>query len=135
MDKEIPKDKGLVITTEETMYVKEFDLPLYQSVGDVVGGYIEKVCPRGLKEPFCFLCNEEGLLKNLPINVMGSLWYGTLDHGQPIVGTIVVMKLGYRDGEPDIIGLEDSEIDEIKSMVTVVSSGHMREVNPDANLS
>lgn len=135
MDKEIPKDKGLVITTEETMYVKEFDLPLYQSVGDVVGGYIEKVSPRGLKEPFCFLCNEEGLLKNLPINVMGSLWYGTLDHGQPIVGTIVVMKLGYRDGEPDIIGLEDSEIDEIKSMVTVVSSGHMREVNPDANLS
>ena len=135
MDKENAKDKGLVITTEETMYVKEFDRPLYQSVGDVVGGYIEKVSPRGLKEPFCFLCNEEGLLKNLPINVMGSLWYGTLDHGQPIVGNIVVMKLGYRDGEPDIIGLEDSEIDEIKSMVTVVSSGHMREVNPDANLS
>ena len=75
------------------------------------------------------------MLKNLPINVMGSLWYGTLDHGQPIVGNIVVMKLGYRDGEPDIIGLEDSEIDEIKSMVTVVSSGHVREVNADANLS
>lgn len=135
MDKENTKDKGLVITTEETMYIKEFDLPLYQSVGDVVGGYIEKVSPQGLKEPFCFLCNEEGLLKNLPINVMGSLWYGTLDHGQPIVGNIVVMKLGYRDGEPDIIGLEDSEIDEIKSMVNVVSSGHVREVNADANLS
>ena len=49
MDKENAKDKGLVITTEETMYVKEFDRPLYQSVGDVVGGYIERSVPGALR--------------------------------------------------------------------------------------
>lgn len=129
------KVRGLVVTTDATMYVKEFRYPLHESVSEVVGGWYEKVSPRGLGQPFCFLCNEEGLLKNLPINCIGSVWYGTLDHGQPIVGDIVVMKLGYRNGERDIVGLEDSEISEIMARITAISSGQVKEVNPDENLS
>lgn len=126
--------KGLVITTDDTMYVKEFGDPLYKTVGEVVGGWIEKVSPVGLPEPFCFVCNEEGLLQNLPINVTGSAWYGTFVHGQPIVGNIVVMKLGFYEGERDIVGLEDDDIQRIKTMVTEIRSGEVKEVHPDANV-
>lgn len=124
------KVRGLVVTTDETMYVKEFSYPLCESVGEVVGGWFEKVSPGGLGHPFCFLCNEEGMLKNLPINCIGSIWYRSI-----IVGNIVVMKLGYRNGERDIVGLEDSEISEIKARITAISSGQVKEVNPDENLS
>lgn len=120
--------KGIVFTTDEKMYVKDFENPLYQTVGEVVGGYIEIVNPRGLKDPFCFICNEEGLLKGLPINLIGSVWYGTLEHGHPIVGNIVVMKEGMTDDGPDIVGLTDAEIQQIKAMATEDSAGNIRDL-------
>lgn len=109
--------KGLVITTENTMYVKEFQKPLYKSVGEIVGGYIEVVNPRYLEIPLCFVCNEEGILKNLPLNVMGSLWYGTQYHGHPILGNIVVMKEDWTEDGYDLVGLDDGEIGKIKELV------------------
>ena len=59
------------------------------------------------------IVNEEGLLKRLPINVVGSHLYETDKHGYPIVGNIVIMKEGLRNGEPDIIGLEDDDIESV----------------------
>lgn len=115
--------KGVVFTTDHTMFVKDFDQPLYKSVGDVVGGWIEVVHPRGLEDPFCFICNEEGLLRDLPLNAIGSLWYGTLQHGSPIVGNIVVMKEGDTEEGPDIVGLMPGEIEKIKAKATAESGG------------
>lgn len=115
--------KGVVFTTDERMFVKDFEQPLYKSVGEVVNGYIEVVHPRGLENPFCFICNEEGLLLDLPLNAIGSLWYGTLQHGQPIAGNIVVMKEGITEEGPDIVGLMPEEIRKIKDMATAASCG------------
>ena len=57
----------------------------------VLGGWVEKVTPR--KSPgVVFLCNEEGLLKGLPLNAHGCELYGTEDHGAPIVGDIIVFE-------------------------------------------
>ena len=117
--------KGIVFTHDEKMYVKEFDQPLYKSVGEVVGGYIEVVHPRGLREPLCFICNEEGLLEGLPMNLIGSLWYGTQHHGHPIVGNIVVMKEGWTDDGPDIVGLEEQDILLVKSIAHAKSGGRI----------
>lgn len=117
--------KGIVFTHDEKMYVKEFDRPLYKSVGEVVGGYIEVVHPRGLREPLCFICNEEGLLEGLPMNLIGSLWYGTQHHGHPIVGNIVVMKEGVTEEGPDIVGLMPDEIEKIKAMAREISGGRI----------
>lgn len=127
--------KGVVFTTNETMFVKEFEQPLHKSIGEVVGGWIEVVLPRGLEYPFCFICNEEGLLRDLPLNAIGSLWYGTLQHGHPIVGNIVVMKEGMTDDGPDIVGLTDEEIMEIKAMAAKLSGGRIEDLdakNPEA---
>lgn len=115
--------KGVVFTTDEKMFVKEFTQPLYKSIGEVVDGWIEVVHPMGLEDPFCFICNEEGLLRDLPLNAIGSFWYGTLQHGCPIVGNIVVMKEGFAEEGPDIVGLMPEEIRKIKAMAREISGG------------
>ena len=125
--------KGIVLTTDEKMFVKDFAAPLHESLGEAVGkavgGYIEVVHPRGLDRPYCFVCNEEGLLMDLPLNIMGSLWYGTLEHGHPIVGNIVVLKQDMTDDGHDIVGLEEDDIRKIKQIVDDTSGGRIRDVD------
>lgn len=86
--------KGIVITPENVISVQDFGDPLYKTVGAAVGGGIEIVHPRLLEQPFCMIVDDEGLLKEYPLNVVGSFLYETLSHGCPIVGTVVFMKEG-----------------------------------------
>ena len=109
--------KGIVVTTDLEIRIEEFSDPLYKTVGSAVGGYIEHVKPARLRHPYCMIVNEEGRLLDLPLNYVGSYFYGTDQHGEPIVGNIVIMKDGYRGGEPDIVGLNDVEADQIKDVI------------------
>lgn len=109
--------KGIVVTTDLNVRIEEFGDPLYKTVGTAVGGYIEHVKPARLHPPYCMIVNEEGRLLDLPLNPIGSFFYGTDQHGEPIAGNIVVMKDGYRDGERDIVGLNDVEAEEIKNII------------------
>jgi hypothetical protein len=109
--------KGVVVTTNHEVRVEDFSDPLYKTVGSAVGGYIEHVHPMRLARPLCMIVNEEGRLLDLPLNHIGSFFYGTDQHGEPIVGNIVVMKDGYRGGEPDIVGLNDVEAEQIKDVI------------------
>ena len=101
--------KGIVVTTDNVVEIRDFGKPLYQTVGEAVGGYIEIVHPMGLVEPLVMIVNDEGLLHGLPMNAVGSLLYGTQNHGHPIVGNIVIMKTGWTCDGPDIVGLSDEE--------------------------
>ena len=101
---------GIVITTDNRLTVRDFDAPLYKSVGAAVGGWIEIVHPFGLKNPFVMVVNEEGLIKGLPENTVGCLLYGSHLHGSPIVGNIVIMKEGWTEEGKDLLGLSDDEI-------------------------
>ena len=114
---------GLVITTDDRMYVQEFqdNIPLYKSVGTVVGGWIQIVSPKNLPCIYVLICNEEGLLQRLPQNLTGCLMYDTITHGWPIVGNIVLMKHGTVNGEPDIIGLNDDDIKFLKDLVQAMT--------------
>ena len=109
--------KGVVVTTNHEVRVENFSDPLYKTVGSAVGGYIEHVHPMRLARPLCMIVNEEGRLLDLPLNHIGSFFYGTDQHGEPIVGNIVIMKDGYRGGEPDIVGLNDVEAEQIKDVI------------------
>lgn len=109
--------KGIVVTTDLEIRIEEFSDPLYKTVGSAVGGYIEHVKPARLRHPYCMIVNEEGRLLDLPLNYVGSFFYGTDQHGEPIVGNIVIMKDGYRGGEPDIVGLNDVEAEQIKDVI------------------
>lgn len=109
--------KGVVVTTDLEIRIEEFSDPLYKTVGSAVGSYIEHVKPARLRHPYCMIVNEEGRLLDLPLNYVGSYFYGTDQHGEPIVGNIVIMKDGYRGGEPDIVGLNDVEAEQIKDVI------------------
>lgn len=109
--------KGVVVTTDLEIRIEEFSDPLYKTVGSAAGGYIEHVKPARLRHPYCMIVNEEGRLLDLPLNYVGSYFYGTDQHGEPIVGNIVIMKDGYRGGEPDIVGLNDVEAEQIKDVI------------------
>ena len=113
--------KGLVITTDNKVHVEDYGNPLYKTVGQTVAGYIEIVHPRYLPRPYMLVINEEGKLIDLPINKTGSVLYGCdIDHGEPIVGDLVIMKDGYVNGEPDIVGLDDEDIPRILSLLARV---------------
>lgn len=98
--------KGIVITTENEISIKDFGEGCLSEVKEVIGGWPEHCHPRLLPEPLCMFVDEEGLRKDLPINVVGCFLYETLAHGHPIVGTIVILK----DDGPNIVGLTDEEI-------------------------
>ena len=102
--------KGIVISTENQLTVRDFGAPLYKTIGEAVDGWIEIVRPGGLKSPYVMVVNEEGLIKELPINIAGSILYGTPAHGSPIVGNIVIMKEGWTDDGKDLLGLSDEEV-------------------------
>lgn len=72
--------------------------------------------------------NEEGLLRNLPLNVFGSILYGFHIHGNPIVGDIVFMKEDYTIDGLDFVELTDSDIQEIKVLAKNVSGGEIKEI-------
>lgn len=114
--------KGIVVTTDLEIRIEEFSDPLNKTVGSAVGGYIEHVKPARLRHPYCMIVNEEGRLLDLPLNYVGSYFYGTDQHGEPIVGNIVIMKDGYRNGEPDIVGLDDSEVERVKYTISTLMS-------------
>lgn len=119
--------KGIVITTKYEMRVQEFSEPACESIGETVGGWIEVVHPMRLKRPYCMIVNEEGMLRNLPMNAFGSFLYGTDNHGSPIVGDIVLLKNGITsDGELDLLGLTELDIKRLCTMVVTVSGGEIK---------
>jgi hypothetical protein len=118
--------RGVVVTTDGRAYVKEFGYPLHRSCESILGGWIETVRPRGLDRPYMMLVNEEGLLHDLPFNVVGSFLYQTHIHGSPIAGNIILMKEGYRDGERVIVGLEEDEAGRLLDMVLKMPFGVVR---------
>lgn len=74
----------------------------------LVGGYVEPVAPLGLTiTQTRLLVDEEGLLKDLPINALASYLYGFHWHGQPIHGPAVACRQTLtNDGEPDLAWLD-----------------------------
>lgn len=82
----------------------------FDELWNIFNSPVEHVLPRRLQEPYCMLIDEEGILKDLPVNLVGSYFYEFDKHGCPIVGDIYIAKDGYFGGEPDIVGLDENDI-------------------------
>ena len=106
--------KAIIVTADgETSVV---DVPengkrLYAIVRKVIGGYMENVYPKGLPKGYVMIVDEEGKLKDKPVNDTGSYLYRSHVHGDFIVGDVIILKLGTYKGEHDIVGIPDDEID------------------------
>ena len=101
--------KGLVFDTENRIQLKDFGEPLLDNLQKEVGGCIEVVHPKYLPEGLCMVIDDEGLLKGYAINSIASILYGTPEHGQPIVGTAVILREGFVAGELDFMSLDDGD--------------------------
>ncbi len=120
---------GLVVTTENEMSTVEYDAPHYDVIQKAVGGWYEHVHPVGLERPYCMMVNEEGLLQSLPLNLIGSILYGTPQHGQPIVGNVIFLKEGYHGGEPDVLGMTADEAQILGDKFSKMTGGIVRWAN------
>lgn len=120
---------GLVVTADCNMYQPEYDAPNYGVIKKAVGGWYERVHPVGLERPYCMMVNDDGLLRGLPLNLIGSILYGTPQHGQPIVGDIIFLKDGYHGGEPDVVGMTTDEAQRLGDKFFTMTGGRVRWVN------
>ena len=92
----------------------------YQNIGCQ---YVETVHARFLQEPYILMIDEEGRLKDKPsINFIASYLYGTHEHHEPIVGNVLVMKLGMTDEGPDILPLDEAEARQVEESMRKISN-------------
>lgn len=115
--------KGIIVTAKNEMRMVDYDPPHYDVIKEAVGGWYEHVKPRRLKRPYCMMVNEEGLLLRLPTNDYGCYLYDTLSHGAPIVGDIMILKDGYHDGEPDVVGMDEDEARTVADEIIEITGG------------
>lgn len=103
--------KTLKITTDNKISIIDLDFD-YESLKEEVGGYFETVKTQKLWDYFkakvVMIVDEEGLIKELPANLLGCYFYDTDKHGFPIVGDVI---LGLMIG-PEIIGLGDRDAEQ-----------------------
>ena len=124
--------KGIVISPDMNVSVQEFeyqpyDQP-YEKVSAAVGGLVQYVRAKGLPRPYTMAVNEEGRLRNLPYNPLGSFWYGTQNHGHPIMGTIVLLREELNDeGELDTFPLTDADVEKLMLMIDEAKASKLPE--------
>lgn len=112
--------RAIKITTDNLISIAEIPEPTWQGLGQLVGGSFETVRPWGLynlntpyKKSLIMLVNEEGKKIGLDTNPIGTLLYNdtpSFKGVEPIVGDILIVAEGFKNGEPDIVGLYDEQI-------------------------
>ncbi|RHQ56475.1 DUF3846 domain-containing protein [Dorea sp. AF24-7LB] len=86
--------KTLKITTDNKIRMIDINMSDYKAIQKELGGHFETVHTKLMyeyyKAPVIMLVDEEGLWKQLPLNVVGSYFYGTQEHGNPIAGDVLL---------------------------------------------
>ena len=91
--------KTLKITTDNKISIIDVDVDDHKALRQAIGGYVEAVhtgvMHEYFKAPVLMLVDEEGLIKNLPVNAVASHFYGYQKHGYVIAGdAIFAISLG-----------------------------------------
>lgn len=104
--------KTLKITTDNKISVVDVNFNDFKAIQQAIGGYSENVKALKLwdyfKAPVVMIVDEEGVIKDLPVNTIGCYFYNISRHGCPIVGDMI---LGLLVG-PDITGLGDRDAEQ-----------------------
>lgn len=79
---------------------------------------IDIIHAKNLPSPYCMVVDDEFLFKNEPqINLIASYLYGTLEHGQPICGDVIIMKDKATPDGIETVGLEVTDIKAIEKLL------------------
>lgn len=100
--------KTIKITAHNKISIIDVDFGDYKAMQKAVGGYVETVATEQMydffKRPVIMLVDEEGHMKELGLNVIGTVFYGMV----PIVGDIVLAQPAGMYGE-DMEGISEPE--------------------------
>ena len=102
--------KTVKVTTDNKISMVDVDFGNFKSIQKAIGGHFETVRTQLMVDYFSdasmiMLVDEEGLIKELPVNALGCALYGTPQHGDPIVGDLIFASIS---GE-DIVAPDDPE--------------------------
>ncbi len=88
--------KTIKVTTDNKVSYVDVNFDDYKDIQRAVGGRFEAVHTTRIARFFgsgiILIVDEDGLFKDLPMNPVGSLFYGTMFHGIPIVGDLILDK-------------------------------------------
>ena len=106
--------KTVKITTDNKIFVIDVNFNDFRAIQRAIGGHFETVHTQLMADYFhdpsvIMLVDEEGIIKGLPLNLVGSALYGTAKHGIPLVGDLI---FGIAAGEyivapDDVEGLKE----------------------------
>lgn len=84
---------------------KTSDETMLEDMQKAVDGFIEIVRPFGRPGgDLVLVVNDCGMINGMKVNRVASCFYPEL-----LFGPVAIVKEGLRDGEPDLIGLDDDE--------------------------
>lgn len=77
-----------------------------------------------IKQDFYFIVDELGKCYDVPkpINLKASLLYPGNPFGDPIVGTVLIGKHGYVNGEPDAVGLHADDLIYFENLINSIKN-------------
>lgn len=103
-----PKGKGMPFVVDVA------DDIVLSDIAKLLGfEWCEIVRPRRIPGRCVMIVDEEGLLKDNELNPVGSWFYETDKHGEPIVGNIMILKEVMGDEGPELAGLDDKDVDAV----------------------
>lgn len=101
--------RGLLVTVDGISEIAVDVAHFVSDIHDAIDGRFEVVRCVNLPRGILMLVDEEGMLKNLPLNVIASRLYGGA-----ICGTALIMRECItEDGERDIIGLSNYDFNRV----------------------
>ena len=86
------------------------------------------------KTGLCMIVDEDGIRKNLPLNVAGSWLYETDKHHAPILGNILIVgECRQQDGCTDLCGIPDNLLREVYPALARIAAAvrNAKKVSPN----
>ena len=107
-----------VLIVEPRQTPRRADIPhTLRDMQQTVGGYIEIIRP--FDDPVVLVCDEEGKLKGMPLNIKATMLSGIHRHGDCIVGDAVVCS---HNGNSDTVGLTQSQENALRAILAAIDA-------------
>ncbi len=104
--------KTIKISADNKISIVDVDFDDYKAIQREIGGYIETVKTQKMFDyfgrPVLMLVDEDGYMKNLEINTVGSFLYDLERHGLPVLGDIIFCQPAGEYGK-DMEGIGEPE--------------------------
>lgn len=121
--------KTIKVTTDNKVSFVDVNFDDYKDIQRVIGGSFESVhttrIARFFGEGVILLVDEDGLSKDLPVNLLGCFFYGAMFHRHPIVGDLILAK---------VVGEGQTAPDDVEALMDrLLKTFNLEEVRADGN--